>query len=207
MNKPSVILVDDHRLFRTGLKLMIDGDGRFSITGEASDIDSLILLLEKGIPDLVILDMSSPCTDSTDSIHLILSMYPTLKILILSTCDEPRYYKTLIDSGIRGFLLNSDSKEFFEAIMKILAGETYFSQSLLMNIIKENARIPVKLSPREKEILLFISRGLSNQEIAASLKLSQRTIERHRTNLLEKTGSKNSIRLVIYALKHNIINI
>ena len=83
-----------------------------------------------------------------------------------------------------------------------------FAQELLLNIIRESSDIrPIKLSRREKEILDLISQGLSNQEIADVLNISQRTVERHRTHLLEKTGSKNSIRLVIYALKNNLISI
>jgi DNA-binding NarL/FixJ family response regulator len=144
-----------------------------------------------------------------EATKIALAKYPSLKIIILSMYSEKEYYNSLLDLGIKGFVLkDADNDEFLLAISKVLSGETYYSQELLLSIIREsNLPDPIQLSQREREILGLVSQGLSNQEISTILNISQRTVERHRTNLLEKTGSKNSIRLIIYALKNKLISI
>jgi DNA-binding NarL/FixJ family response regulator len=209
MKLPGVIIVDDHRLFRSGLKFLLESTGKYSVIGESSNGNELLELLARVQPDLVIMDISMPEMNGVDATRLAISRYPDLKILILSMFGETQYYNSLIDLGIKGFLMkDADNDEFFRAVGKIISGETYFSQELLLTIIRDNTQNQtIKLSQREREILSLISHGLSNHEIAASLNISQRTVERHRTHLLEKTGSKNSIRLVIYALKNKLISI
>jgi DNA-binding NarL/FixJ family response regulator len=209
MNLHGVIIVDDHRLFRSSLKFLLESTGKYKIIGEASNGIELMDLLTHTSPELIIMDISMPGMNGIEATRQALLKYPSLKILILSMFGEPNYYNSLIDFGIKGFLLkDANNDDFFNAADRIIKGETYFSQELLLFIIKDTAKIQtVKLSHREKEVLSLISRGLSNTEIAQKLSLSQRTVERHRTNLLDKTGSKNSIRLMIYALKNNLISI
>jgi|WetSurSiteA1Bulk_404760.scaffolds.fasta_scaffold00188_19 DNA-binding NarL/FixJ family response regulator len=209
MDKPGIIIVDDHRLFRSGLKYIIDESGKYQVIGEASNGIEFLELLKDITPQLVVMDINMPVMDGIEATKQALQIYPDLNILILSMYGEMEYYNTLLDLGIKGFVLKeADNEEFFLAINRILSGGSYFSQELLLNIIrKKNLAEPVKLSRREKEILELIGQGLSNQEISVKLSLSQRTVERHRTNLLEKTGSKNSVRLIIYALKNNLISI
>jgi DNA-binding NarL/FixJ family response regulator len=209
MDKPGIIIVDDHRLFRSGLKYILDASGKYQVIAEASNGFELMELLENTKPHLVIMDINMPKMNGIEATRLAMAKYPELKIIILSMYGEIEYYNALLDFGIKGFVLkDADNEEFFLAINKVLSGATYFSQELLLNIIRESTLAdPVKLSRREKEILGLISHGLSNQEIAGALNISRRTVERHRTHLLEKTGSKNSIRLIIYALKNNLISI
>lgn len=209
MEKTGIIIVDDHRLFRSGLKYILEATEKYEVLAEASDGFELLELLEHTKPQLVILDISMPGMNGIEATKIALVKYPALKIIILSMYSEKEYYNSLLDLGIKGFVLkDADNDEFFLAINKVLSGETYFSQELLLSIIREsNLPDPVQLSQREREILGLISQGLSNQEISALLNISKRTVERHRTNLLEKTGSKNSIRLIIYALKNKLIAI
>jgi DNA-binding NarL/FixJ family response regulator len=209
MEKPGIIIVDDHRLLRSGLKYIIDDSDKYQVIGEASNGIELLDLLASITPQLVIMDINMPVMNGIEATRQILSKYPELNILILSMYGETEYYNTLLDLGIKGFVLkDADNEEFFLAINKILSGGTYFSQELLLSIIRKNtASTPIKLSRREKEILNYIGQGFSNQEISVKLAISQRTVERHRTNLLEKTGSKNSVRLIIYALKNNLFSI
>jgi DNA-binding NarL/FixJ family response regulator len=209
MVKPGIIIAEDHRLFRSGLKFILEASGSYSVIGEASDGFELLDLLENIKPSLVIMDINMPGMNGIEATKIAMTRYSDLKIIILSMYDDMEYYNTLLDQGIKGFLLkDADNEEFFLAINKVLAGDTYFSQEVLLNIIRNSSNTgSIKLSRREKEILELISQGLSNKEIADKLKISQRTVERHRTHLLEKTGSKNSIRLVIYALKHHLISI
>lgn len=209
MKKPGILLVDDHRLFRSGLKYILNGSDKYQVVGEASNGRELLELLIHINPQLIIMDINMPVMMGITVIRQILARYPELKILILSTFDEAEYYNTLMEIGIKGFVLkDADNEEFFLAVSRILSGGTYFSQDMLLRIIQNNTLSdPVKLSQREKEILILIGQGLSNQEISVKLNISQRTVERHRTNLLEKTGSKNSVRLIIYALRNHLISI
>jgi DNA-binding NarL/FixJ family response regulator len=209
MSLPGIIIVDNHRLFRSSLKFLLEASGRFDVIGEAADGNELLRMLASQKPDLVIMDINMPEMNGIEATHLALTKYPDLNILILSMFGESQNHNVLLDMGIKGFLLkDTDKDEFFLAVGKIISGEIYFSQDLLMRIIRDKTKyLPVKLSQREREILTQIGRGLSNHEIAVELNISQRTVERHRTNLLDKTGSKNSIKLVIYALKNNLISI
>jgi DNA-binding NarL/FixJ family response regulator len=209
MAKPGIIIVDDHRLFRSGLNYILVESGKYQVIGEASNGLEFLEILESKNPDLVILDIRMPVMDGIVATKQALTKKPDLKIMILSMYGESEYYNTLVEMGIKGFVLkNADNEEFFLAIQKILSGGTYFSQDLLLAIIRKNTlSTPVKLSGREKEILGAIGQGLSNQEISNLLAISQRTVERHRTNLLEKTGSKNSIQLIIYALRNKLLSI
>ncbi len=208
MDKPGIIIVDDHRLFRSGLKYIIDESLKYQVIGEASNGMELLDLLANVTPQLVIMDINMPVMNGIEATRQVLEKYPAMKILILSMYSETEYYNTLLDLGIKGFVLkDADNEEFFLAIHRVLSGGTYYSQELLLNIIhRKTTATSIKISRREKEILELVSLGLSNQEISNKLTISQRTVERHRTNLLEKTGSKNSIRLIIYALKNNLIS-
>ena len=209
MTKPGIIIVDDHRLFRSGLKYILVESGKYQVIGEASNGLEFLEMLESKNPDLVILDIRMPLMDGIVAAKQALTKKPGLNIMMLSMFGESEYYSALVEMGIKGFVLkDADNEEFFLAIQKILNGGTYFSQELLLAIIKKNTlSTPVKLSRREKEILNAIGQGLSNQEISTLLAISQRTVERHRTNLLEKTGSKNSIQLIIYALRNKLLSI
>jgi len=188
---------------------MLESTGKYQVIAEASNGFELLHLLDNLNPDLIIMDIYMPKMNGIEATRLALTKYPDLKVLVLSMYGQSEYYNSLLDYGIKGFLLKeTDNEEFFLAVQKILAGENYFAQELLLNIIKETA-IPqlVKLSRREREILDLISHGLPNTEISRVLSISQRTVERHRTHLLEKTGSKDSVNLIIYALKNNLISL
>jgi DNA-binding NarL/FixJ family response regulator len=207
MKKPGIIIVDDHKLFRSGLKYILEESGLYQVMAEASNGAEFLDLLRDISPDLVILDINMPVMNGIEASKKAITLYPGLSILILSMHSESEYYTTLLETGVRGFVLkDADNEEFFMAIQKVLRGGTYFSQELLLNIIrKESHTNTVKLSRREREVLELLSKGHSNQEISVFLNISQRTVERHRTILLEKTGSRNSVSLIVYAIKNKLI--
>lgn len=207
MKKPGIIIVDDHKLFRSGLKYIIEESGLYQILAEASNGAEFLDLLKNIAPDLVILDINMPVMNGIEAAKKAIAMYPGLSILILSMHSESEYYTTLLETGVKGFVLkDADNEEFFTAIQKVLRGGTYFSQQLLLNIIRKESQInTVKLTRREKEVLELLSKGHSNQEISVFLHISQRTVERHRTILLEKTGSRNSVSLIVYAIKNKLV--
>jgi DNA-binding NarL/FixJ family response regulator len=207
MKKPGIIIVDDHKLFRSGLKFILEESGLYQVMAEASNGAEFLDLLKNTAPDLVILDINMPVMNGIEAAKKAIILYPALPILILSMHSESDYYTTLLETGVKGFVLkDADNDEFFTAIQKVLHGGTYFSQELLLNIIKKESQTnTVKLTRREKEVLELLSKGHSNQEISVFLNISQRTVERHRTILLEKTGSRNSVSLIVYAIKNKLI--
>jgi DNA-binding NarL/FixJ family response regulator len=207
MKKPGIIIVDDHKLFRSGLKYILEESNLYHVMAEASNGEEFLDLLKNNTPDLVILDINMPVMNGIEAAKKAIAQYPGLFILILSMHSESEYYTTLLETGVKGFVLkDADNDEFFIAIQKVLRGGTYFSQELLLNIIRKGSEInTVKLTRREREVLELLSKGHSNQEISGFLNISQRTVERHRTILLEKTGSRNSVSLIVYAIKNKLI--
>jgi len=209
MEKPGIILVDDHELFRSGLKYILEESGEVQVIAEASNGVEFIELLAFYHPDLVVLDINMPVMNGIEAAKKALAIDPALSILVLSLYDETEYYTSLLNIGVKGFVLkDAENEELIMAVQKIIRGGTYLSQELLLKIIhRESSAEPVKLSLREREVLELISKGHSNLEISGILNISQRTVERHRTMLLEKTGSRNSVSLVVFAVRNGLISV
>ena len=212
MDSISVIIVDDHKLFRNGLKLLLNSARGIHITGEAENGQSFLDLLNDQLPDIVLMDIDMPVLGGIEATRQALERFPSLKIISLSMFGEEEYYFRMIDAGAKGFLLkNSDISEVRDAIQTVHEGGTYFPENLLFNIVKNIRTVSSLekqtslLSDREIEVLQKICLGLSNAEIADLLHISKRTVDKHRANLLIKTNSKNTANLVFYAMKHKLI--
>jgi DNA-binding NarL/FixJ family response regulator len=209
MRKVRLFLVDDHQLFRNGLKFILNERQDMEVAGEASNGKEFLDLLDFIKPDVVLMDIGMPVMDGVEATRRALEKYPQLKVLVLSMYDESEYYNSMIELGVKGFVLKDmDNQELYEAIRKVHEGGTHFSQELLLSIIrKKTPENKILLTRREKEILDLICKGNSNQQISEKLSISQRTVERHRANLLTKTDSRNSISLVVFAIKNRLISI
>lgn len=209
MEKIKVFIADDHQLFRDGIKYILSESERFTTIGEASNGKELLEKMERITPDIILLDINMPIMNGIDAAREILKSNPNQAILVLSMYDSEEYYNAFIDMGVRGFLLkDSSNHELLSAMEKIIKGDSYFSQELLMKIIKnKDEGKDLHLTPRELDVLHLICKGFSNFEISEKLFISQRTVERHRANLLEKTESSNSIKLVLYAIRNNIVQL
>jgi DNA-binding NarL/FixJ family response regulator len=214
MDSISIIIVDDHNLFRNGLKLLLNTTPNMQVIAEADNGRNFLDLLNITIPDIVLMDIDMPVMGGIEATQLAIQRIPQLKIITLSMFGEEEYYFKMIDAGARGFLIkNSDISEVRNAIRTVHEGRTYFSEDLLLNIVKNirTSSITNKetsmLSEREIEVLQQICFGLSNIQIADLLHISKRTVDKHRANLLEKTNSKNTANLVMYAMKHKLIEL
>ncbi len=208
----SVCIVDDHTLFRNGLRLLLNASSEVRVIAEAGNGQEYLRVLEETLPDVTLMDIEMPEMNGIETVTQAVKFFPELRIITLSMYGEEEYYVKMIDAGVKGFILkNSDISEVINAIKAVHEGGTYFSQDLLLNVVKNirSGRLPATadthLSEREIEILQKICQGYSNQEIADQLNISKRTVDKHRSNLLEKTGSKNTANLVIYALKHKLV--
>lgn len=218
MKKIKIIIVDDHGLFREGLKQLLAQSKNIAVIGQASNGIELLDLLNSKIPDLVLMDISMPEMDGIEATKLALNKYPNLKIITISMFGDQEYYYKMIHAGAQGFLLkNSSGKDLFEAIEKVMAGNNYFSTELLQAIILdmpnkrklkfETDKSLINFTKREKEVLNLLCTGLSSIEIGEKLFISKKTVEGHKNNLLLKTGTKNTVSLVIYAVKNRFIEI
>jgi DNA-binding NarL/FixJ family response regulator len=216
IKKIKIFLVDDHALFREGLKFILTQVPNFSIVDEASDGNEFLEKIQIETPDIVLMDISMPGMDGIEATEKAVKMFPSLKIIVITSYGDEVYYLKMIKAGASGFVQKKTSmEELQKAIEMVASGENYFPPNMLQRIIikisnsSENSQdiSGIQLSGREKEILMLICQGFSNNEIGEKLFISPKTVDNHRTNLLSKTGTRNSAHLVMYAIKNNLIEI
>lgn len=214
--KLKIYIVDDHKLFREGLKLLLSTQEFVKHIYEASNGREFVENLSLTDCDIVLMDIEMPGMNGIEATEAALRLKPGLKVIVLSMYGDEQYYYKMVDAGVKGFVLkNSGIEKVIEAISRVAVGENYFSEELLVNILnnmreggKTDADLPDnEISGRELEILYHVCLGLSNQEIADKLFISKRTVDKHRANLLSKTGCRNTAALVMYAIKNKMINV
>ncbi len=215
-----VLLVDDHSLFRGGLKGLLAMRNTCTVVGEASNGVEFLELVERCGFDVALLDIDMPIMDGMEAARNALERHPGMKIIALSMHGASEYYFSMVEAGVKGFLLkNSDIDEVETAIKIVHEGGSYFSKELLDSFVEDLHKSALELpdeeheapadslSEREREVLLLICKGLSNAEIADRLFISKRTVDKHRANILEKTGCKNTANMVVYAIKNSLVEI
>ncbi len=210
-----IALVDDHTLFRTGLSGLLSQRDDFEVVADVGSGEEFLALLPQMEVDVVFMDISMPGMDGAETTRRALQLRPDLRIVTLSMYGDDHYYTLMMECGASGFLLkDSDIDEVYAAVDTTVAGDSYFSAALLGSLTRNMSRLVQgveedddALSEREIEILVEVCRGLSNQEIADKLFISKRTVDKHRANILEKTGCKNTANLVVYAIKNRLVEI
>lgn len=208
-----ISIVDDHQLFRDGLKFLLSGWNFVDDVFVAESGDEFLKNIGSMQPDVVLMDIEMPGTNGIDTTTACLQKYPDIKIIALSMYGNENYYTGMIDAGAKGFLLkNSRFEDVQRAITEVISGNNYFSPEILNGIIqnlnkKKNSPKNSELTSREIEVLYNICKGLSNQEIASNLNLSKRTVDKHRENILLKTQSGNTAQMVVYAIKNKLFDI
>ena len=206
----NIWLVDDHQLFRAGFRTLLCRLRDANVTFEANNGQEFIDHLVCAKPDVVFMDIAMPQMDGIRATEIALAENPDLNIIILSMYGEKEYYTKLVDMGVRGFLLKScDFKEVEMALDAVKDGECYFSQELLQQMIFQSSGTQPadELSSRERDVLTEICNGGSNQDIAEKLFISKRTVEKHRANIMMKTGCGNTASLVVFAVKNGLYKI
>lgn len=202
--KIKVFLVDDHEIFRNGLKQLVDSEPDMEVVGEAGDGETALEELRSMRPDVIIMDIRMPGINGVEASQMLLKREPQVKIVFFSLYDNPEYVAKALEMGASGYILKDTSnKIFITAIRTVHQGKFYFigdvSDVLVRKYIdlqkERNVRSPssgeVALSKREEEILRMIGGNLSNKEIAEALRVSVRTIEAHRLNILRKFQAGN----------------
>jgi len=215
--KKTLFIVDDHQMFRDGLKFLLAKLDNIEIIGEAENGKLFIDAIKNFEPDIVLMDISMPEMNGVEATKKAIELYPEIKIIALSMFGDEEYYYKMIHAGVKGFVLKeSGSHELEEAIYSILGNQNYFSQELLRNVIfninkEKNIQTSeidnnLNISARESEVLQQICSGLSTTDIADKLNISKRTVEGHKASLLTKTGTKNSVNLIMYAIKNKLVD-
>jgi DNA-binding NarL/FixJ family response regulator len=209
-----VIIVDDHKMFREGLKKMFQTEGFAKVIGEASNGVEFLNLLEIELPDVVMMDISMPVMDGIEAAKQAVAKYPDIKILTLSSFGDEHYYYTMIEAGVKGFVLKSAGiTELMQAVKELADGGSWFSNELLRKVISTigkgnpKEKPTIELSERELQVLGLVCNGLTNEQIAGELNVTADTIKYHRSNILSKTGAPNTAALVMYAIKNKLIEV
>jgi DNA-binding NarL/FixJ family response regulator len=208
-----IVLADEHLLFRQGMKKIINETPEMKVVGEAGDGQEAIELVKKLLPDLAILDISMPKLSGVEACRKIKGLVPDVKILVLTMHKDREYLYQAISAGAQGYLLKEDSdEELFAAIGTIRKGAIYVTKALagvvstdISALFRKGERhLPRSLTAREREVLKFICEGKSNSEVADVLRISVRTVETHRANMMNKLDLKNTAELVRYAMENGL---
>jgi DNA-binding NarL/FixJ family response regulator len=210
-------MADDHQMFREGFKVLLKNQPELELVGEAENGKELLELAEIHKPHVAFVDIKMPIMDGIEACKKLKLKHPDINVIALSSYNDDNHVVDMLEAGARGYLLkNTDRQELLEAAMTVYEGGVYYSKATsdkLTRMIGKSRFNPFRIqqapifSKRETDILLLMCKQFTNREIATQLGLSVRTVESHREHILQKTGAKNSIGMVIYAIKHGIFEV
>jgi DNA-binding NarL/FixJ family response regulator len=201
-----IFIVDDHYMIIEGIRSLLHNEKELEWMGHAMNAASCMAFLQLHQPNVILLDINLPDKNGIDLCKQIKSKYPKIQIIGLSSFNQQSYINKIMDNGASGYVLKNATKdELIDAIEYVVAGKKYYSEEAALIIKKnEGANLPI-ITRREKEVLLLISEGLTNNEIANKLFISVTTVDTHRKNLLSKFEAKNTATLIRMATQFEYI--
>lgn len=213
-NAIRVLLADDHAVVRGGIRALLDHEEGIEVVGEAADGEDAITLVKSLAPDVILLDLMMPQKTGIEAIEEIKQDDPNARILVLTSFADDDKVFAAIKAGAMGYLLKQTTPpELFQAIRDVYNGESSLHPTIARKLIRELNR-PTNLPPvdepltdREVEVLIFVARGLSNQDIADRLVISERTVRTHVSNILSKLHLANRTQAALYALKEGLASL
>ena len=206
-----VLVVDDHAVVRSGLRLLLDRESGIVAVDEAANADEAVFRMIEHKPDVLLIDVTMPGTSGIEAIPKLLEASPASKVLVLSMHDDPRYVRDAFAAGASGYVLKEAADaEVVAAIREVAGGGSYVNPALGARLVAAEAKEQADaradpLSEREHEVLRLLALGHTNQEIAKTLYISVRTAETHRAHIMQKLGLASRAELVRYALARQII--
>ncbi|MBN9663057.1 MAG: response regulator transcription factor [Acidobacteria bacterium] len=210
-----VILADDHKLMRSGLRLLVEQQPEFRVVGEAGDGRQAVALALELKPDVAVLDIGMPELNGIEAAHQITEQLPETAVVMLSMHSDESYVLRALKAGARGYLLKDSAEaDLVQAILAVREGKSFFSPAVSQVLLEDYLRKLRKtgaedsyelLSPREREILQLVAEGKSSKDVANLLNLSVYTVETHRANLMKKLNLKSMPELILYAVRKGVI--
>jgi DNA-binding NarL/FixJ family response regulator len=205
-----IVLADDHRVVREGLKALLVGQG-FDVVGEAPDGREALRQVEHHQPDIAVLDLSMPQLNGVDAARTIVRRWPRTRTLLLTIHSEDPYVIDALRAGVRGYVLKTQAgTELAEAIREVGLGGVYLSPGISRAVVNaslgEGETPPDPLSPREREVLQLVAEGKPNKQIASDLGISVKTVESHRSRLTQKLDIHDTAGLVRYAIRQGMVS-
>ncbi|MGG0720073.1 response regulator transcription factor [Robertmurraya massiliosenegalensis] len=223
-----IIIIDDHQLFREGVKRILDFEKTFEVVAEGDDGAEAINLVEKHQPDVVIMDINMPNVNGVEATRQLIEKYPSTKIIILSIHDDESYVQHALKTGATGYLLKEmDADALIEAVKVVADGGSYLHPKVTHNLVKEYRRLAVEvagsgggyhqqveirrplhlLTRRECEVLQLLADGKSNRGIGEALFISEKTVKNHVSNILQKMNVNDRTQAVVEAIKNGWVEV
>jgi len=204
--KTSIFIVDDHYIVIEGIRSLLQNESDIEWIGHAMNAESCMAFLKRERPDLILMDINLPDKSGVELCLEVISKYPSIKVIGLSTFDQRSYIEKMMENGASGYLLkNAGKEEMLKAIDLAMNHKTYMSHQAALSIRNNSEKDAIFLTRREKEVLELIALGHTNQEIANKLFISYTTVDTHRSNLLQKFEAKNVAMLINMAAKNGFL--
>jgi DNA-binding NarL/FixJ family response regulator len=217
--KKSIVIIDDHPLFREGLKSIIAKESRYEVVGEAGTGRQGIQKIRELKPDLALVDVSLPDQSGIELIHEILQCSPPTLVLIVSMHSKIDYIVKAFQTGAMGYIVKESAADMLiKGMDQVIKGNYFMDTSVSHQVVKKLVGMPPKetladdagydtLTPREQEVVILLAEGLSIKQIAGRLYISPKTVENHRSNIMNKLGLHSTIEVIRYAAKIGLIDI
>lgn len=214
----SVLLVDDHTLFRSGIRSLLQRQADFVVVGEASDGVEGVKRAKQLQPDVVLLDLNMPGISGLETLQLMLQDFPNMAVILLTVSEDAEDLTAALQAGARGYLLkNIDTDYLVRAIRRAAAGEPVVAEAMTAKLIarlqsgggSQRVEAPSeldKLTPREKDILACLARGESNKIIARTLNVAESTVKIHVQNILKKLGLSSRVQAAVFAVENGMVS-
>ncbi len=225
--KTSIVIIDDHQLFREGVKRILDFEASFDVVAEGDDGTEAMDLVEQYHPDVVIMDINMPHLNGIEATQMLVNRYPDTKVIILSIHDDENYVQHALKTGAQGYLLKEmDADALIEAVRVVAEGGSYLHPKVTHNLVKEYRRLAAEenaggdfaqapeirrplhlLTRRECEVLQLLADGQSNRTIGETLYISEKTVKNHVSNILQKMNVNDRTQAVVLAIKNGWVEV
>ena len=209
-----VVIVDDHTLFREGLRTILEMEENIEVVADAENAEDLVELVWQTKPDVLLLDIRMPQGSGLDAVPAVLRISPRTQVLVLTACDEKEEHVRAFKLGAKGVVLKDSARQtLMQAIQTVCTGQVWVDPRMAGVLVEELSHIPPGggstrdengLTERELEIVRLVASGYKNKEVGQTLTISERTVKTHLTNVFQKLGVRDRVGLVMYALRHGL---